>query len=83
MVFAYLRDVYNYYFGNRYPRPELIATLSERDKQPESTALVRYTKRYPKLVPIIRQPQLPENWVETHPSASVCIRQVQSSHEEF
>ena len=80
MVFGYIRDVYNYYFGNNYPSQTIIATLKERDK---STALVRYTKRYPKLVPIIRQPQLPETWVETHPSASVCIRQVQSSHEEF
>ena len=83
MVFGYIRDAYNYYFGNRYPRPELIDTLKEREPELGSPALVRYTKRYPKLVPIIRQPRLPENWVETHPSASVCIRQVQSSHEEF
>ena len=84
MVFAYLRDAYNYSFGNRYPRPALIDTLKEREPELGSTALVRYTKRrYPKLVPIIRQPRLPENWVETHPSESVCIRQVQSRHEEF
>ena len=39
MVFAYLRDAYNYYFGNRYPQLELVATLNEQD-QPKSTALV-------------------------------------------
>ena len=82
MVFAYLRDAYNYYFGNRYPQLGLVATLKEQD-QPKSTALVRYTKRDLRVVPIIRQPRLPENWVETHPSQSVCIRQIQSSHEEF
>ena len=79
MVFAY----YNYYFGNRYPRPALIDTLKEREPELGSTALVRYTKRDLSIVPIIRQPRLPENWVETHPSESVCIRQVQSRHEEF
>ena len=84
MVFAYLRDVYNCYFGNRYPRPELIDTLKEREPELGSTALVRYTKR--DLVPKTcadHPPQLPENWVETHPSESVCIRQIQSRHEEF
>ena len=82
MVFAYLRDAYNYYFGNRYPQLELVATLNE--PKPESTALVRYTT--PDLnQPILKIPRMPfnEKWVETHPSKSVCVRQLHTRHEEF
>ena len=77
MVFAFLRDAYNYYFGNRYPRRGLVATLTERSggEAPASTALVKYSF---KPIPIIRQPILRpieedehEAWVETHPSQSV------------
>ena len=89
MVFAFLRDAYNYYFGNRYPRRELVATLTERD-EPASTMLVKYSFKAP-IHPnpsIIRQPILRpleeehEAWVETHPSKSVCIKRLQI-HEEF
>ena len=84
MVFAFLRDAYNYYFGNRYPRRELVSTLTERSDEPASTALVKYSF---KPIPIIRQPMRPEEdeheaWVETHPSQSVCIKRLQI-HEEF
>ena len=84
MVFAYLRDAYNYYFGNRYPQLELVATLNEQD-QPKSTALVRYTTPDLKVMPILQIPRMPSNekWVETHPSQSVCIRQLYTRHEEF
>ena len=90
MVFAFLRDAYNYYFGNRYPRRELVATLTERLDEPASTALVKYSFK-PMLTPsIIRQPSILrpieddeyEAWVETHPSQSVCIKRLQI-HEEF
>ena len=92
MVFAFLRDAYNYYFGNRYPRRELVATLTERSggEAPASTALVKYSFK-PILSPsIIRQPSILrpieddeyEAWVETHPSQSVCIKRLQI-HEEF
>ena len=90
MVFAFLRDVYNYYFGNRFPSRELVATLTERSDEPASTALVKYSFK-PMLTPsIIRQPSILrpieddeyEAWVETHPSQSVCIKRLQI-HEEF
>ena len=92
MVFAFLRDVYNYYFGNRFPSRELVATLTERSggEAPASTALVKYSFK-PMLTPsIIRQPSILrpieddeyEAWVETHPSQSVCIKRLQI-HEEF
>jgi hypothetical protein len=87
MVFAYLRDAYNYYFGNRYPQLELVATLNEQGgKAPESTALVRYTTPDLKVKPILQIPRMPfvnEKWVETHPSKSVCVRQLHTRHEEF
>ena len=87
MVFAFLRDAYNYYFGNRYPRRELVSTLTERSDEPASTALVKYSF---KPMSIIRQPSILrsleddeyEAWVETHPSQSVCILRLQI-HEEF
>ena len=82
MVFAYLRDAYNYYFGNRYPQLELVATLNEQD-QPKSTALVRYTTPDLKVMHIPRMPSVDEKWVETHPSKSVCVRQLYTRHEEF
>ena len=82
MVFSYFRDLVNYYLGNRYPRRELVATLTE----PASTALVLHSF---KPMSIIRQPILRpieedehEAWVETHPSQSVCILRLQI-HEEF
>ena len=83
MVFA----AYNYYFGNRYPRRELVSTLTERSDEPASTALVKYSF---KPMSIIRQPSILrsleddeyEAWVETHPSQSVCIKRLQI-HEEF
>ena len=95
MVFSYFRDLVNYYLGNRYPRRELVATLTE----PASTALVlhsfkgvgSFAPRHPEKQPmsIIRQPILRpieedehEAWVETHPSQSVCIKRLQI-HEEF
>ena len=84
MVFAFLRDVYNYYFGNRFPSRELVATLTERSDEPASTMLVVTPSN------IIRQPSILrpieddeyEAWVETHPSQSVCIKRLQI-HEEF
>ena len=86
MVFSYFRDLVNYYLGNRYPRRELVATLTERSDEPASTALVKYSF---KPIPIIRQPILRpieedehEAWIETHPSQSVCILRLQI-HEEF
>ena len=98
MVFAYLRDAYNYYFGNRYPQLEMVASLKEQKST--STALVRYTtaslgfedlsiSRIPpdlKVKPILQIPRMPfvnEKWVETHPSKSVCVRQLYTRHEEF
>ena len=87
MVFSYFRDFVNYYLGNRYPKRELVATLTERE-EPASTMLVKYSFK-PMLTPIIRQPILRpleeeehEAWVETHPSQSVCIKRLQI-HEEF
>ena len=97
MVFAFLRDAYNYYFGNRFPSRELVATLTERSDEgsgkrssPASTMLVKYSFK-PMVTPsIIRQPSILrpieddeyEAWVETHPSQSVCIKRLQI-HEEF
>ena len=95
MVFSYFRDLVNYYLGNRYPKRELVATLTERD-EPASTMLVKYSfKGVGSFAPIhpnpsiIRQPILRpleeeehEAWVETHPSQSVCIKRLQI-HEEF
>ena len=90
MVFSYFRDLLNYYFGNRFPRRELVATLTERPDEPESPAIVKYSFK-PILTPsIIRQPSILrsieedeyEAWVETHPSQSVCIRRLQI-HEDF
>ena len=90
MVFSYFRDLLNYYFGNRFPRRELVATLTERPDEPASTAIVKYSFK-PILSPsIIRQPSILrsieedeyEAWVETHPSQSVCIRRLQI-HEDF
>ena len=72
MVFAFLRDVYNYYFGNRFPSRELVATLTERSDEgsgrssipraqrssPASTMLVKYSFK-PMVTPsIIRQPSI-------------------------
>ena len=94
MVFSYFRDLVNYYLGNRYPKRELVATLTERSggEAPASTALVKYSFKDPMLTPsIIRQPLYilrpleddeHEAWVETHPSQSVCIKRLQI-HEEF
>ena len=84
MVFAYLRDAYNYYFGNRYPQLEMVASLKEQKST--STALVRYTTPDLKVKPILQIPRMPfvnEKWVETHPSKSVCVRQLYTRHEEF
>ena len=58
MVFSYFRDLLNYYFGNRFPRRELVATLTERPDEPASTAIVKYSFK-PILTPsIIRQPSI-------------------------
>ena len=86
MVFSYFRDAWNYYFGNRYPRPELVFALKERGSQPRSTAVVLHREPVPKSLKLLRQPILrsieEEAWIETHPSQSVCVRRLQI-HEEF
>ena len=89
MVFSYIRDAWNYYFGNRYPGPSLVLALKERSDQTRSTAVVPYRESD---LRIIRQPTLrilrpieedeKEMWIETHPSSSVCVRRLQI-HEEF
>jgi hypothetical protein len=87
MVFSYFRDAWNYYFGNRYPRPELVFALKERGSdQPKSTAVVLHRETHVRLThqPILRplEESEIEAWVETHPSQSVCVRRLQI-HEEF
>ena len=89
MVFGYIRDAWNYVFGNRYPGPSLVLALQERCDQTRSTAVVPYRESD---LRIIRQPTLrilrpieedeKEMWIETHPSSSVCVRRLQI-HEEF
>ena len=73
MVFAYLRDFLNYYFGNRYPNSNEVATIDKK----KSTALVPYATK------VFRPSILRECWVETHPSKSVCISRLHQIHEEF
>ena len=55
MVFSYIRDAWNYYFGNRYPGPSLVLALKERSDQTRSTAVVPYRESD---LRIIRQPSL-------------------------
>ena len=87
MVFSYIRDAWNYYFGNRYPGPSLVLALKERNDQTRSTAVVLHRETHLKLIrqPILRsieEDQALETWIETHPSQSVCVRRLQI-HEEF